>query len=422
MKKALRKLRVLLYTDGIEEGFKKGHLKFFKSILKNIGGKYVIEEIWVCSVGGKIINKYEEGNYEYNVFGFKNAFDILDKLKPDLILLTNTQEHIQRSILIAGKFIKIPSVVIKTDNFNYLPNEKRSKIIIKRISMLFLKPSPSWPILGILISKKYYFLIKTLKKIGRNIFSILVYLIKDILKLSKSYSIELQNDDADLYLVNNSDWLDYGKKVGIDENKIKVIGEIIFDDDFDKISKLKKVSNSQLEILFLTAAIAEHGFWSFAQRDKVISKVILGIKNNLFNYNLKIKIHPTSETLEHYKKIIEQIAPKTKIYQKEDLIELINQSDVVIALGDTGALYSVVLLKKPIILINLYNNEWFFANQKFVNEYKSIKEMINFLKNEKFSINIKDYEEFIDKSIHKFDGKCGERAADYIFKLLGNQK
>jgi len=417
----MNKIRILLYADGINEGFKSGHLKFFNSIINAMKEKNAIEEIWIGSVGGIITNEYKNEIFEYNIFGFKDAVSLLERLKPDLILLTNTQEHIQRSMLIASKFKKIPSVVIKTDNTYILPNESKTSVFIKRISMLFLRPAPSWPILGILILNKYYFLFKTLKKIRKKPFSIFAYLIKDIIKLLKSFSIELQNDDADLYLVSNSDWLDYGKKVGVNKNKIKVIGGIIFDEDFQKISKLKKVSNLQFEILILTSALAEHGIWSFAQRNKAVLEIISSIKNNLFNCNLKIKIHPTSETLEHYKKIINPIFPDVKIYQKEDLMELINQSDVVVSLGDSGSLYTVALLKKPLILMNLFKNDWFFANQKFVNNCKSVKEMINLLNSKEFFINSKAYEEFIDKFVHKFDGKCGERASSHIFELLQNK-
>ena len=417
--KQIDKIRILLYADGVEEGFKTGHLKFFNTIIKSLKKKNMIEEIWVGSVGGKITNEYEEENSEYNVFGFKDAVDLLEKLSPDLILLTNTQEHIQRSTLIAAKFKKIPSVVIKAETEGIFSNE--NNVVFKRISMLFLKPSPSWPILGILILKKYYFIFKTLKKIGKKLFPILSYLIKDMIKLSKSFSIELQNDDADLYLVSNQDWLNYSKKLGINQNKIKIIGSVTFDEEFDKILKLNKVINLQFEILFLTSPLAEHGIWSFSQRDNAVIKIISSIKNNIGDHNLKIKIHPTSETLEHYKKIINPISSEIKLYQKGDVTKLINEADIVIALGDSTALYTVALLKKPLILMNLFNNDWFFGKQKFVNNCKSIEEMAKHLKNKDYFKNEKDYNIFIDKFIPKFDGKCSEKAANYIFELLKNK-
>ena len=99
-------------------------------------------------------------------------------------------------------------------------------------------------------------------------------------------------------------------------------------------------------------------------------------------------------------------------------MELINQADIVISLGDSGSLYTVARLKKPLILMNLFDNDWFFANQKFVNNCKSIEEMIKYLKNKDFTKNAKDYDTFIDEFMPKFDGKCGERAANHIFELL----
>ena len=99
----MQKIRILAYADGLAPEFNTGYLKFYKKIINNLEKNYDIELIWVGAVGGIESSNFINGQYLYNIFSFSDANNLLEKIKPDILILTDQQEYCQRSMLIMSK-------------------------------------------------------------------------------------------------------------------------------------------------------------------------------------------------------------------------------------------------------------------------------------------------------------------------------
>ena len=68
---------------------------------------------------------------------------------------------------------------------------------------------------------------------------------------------------------------------------------------------------------------------------------------------------------------------------------------------------------------NENNEKNIYVLENVAIECKSTNELISVLKNETYKkLDPKIIQNFIEKKIFKFDGKCGERAAENITKLI----
>ena len=103
----------------------------------------------------------------------------------------------------------------------------------------------------------------------------------------------------------------------------------------------------------------------------------------------------------------------------DDLLSLIYQSDLVITFAQSTALLQVLLLNKPLFIINFFNETLPYIEEKVAIECKSVDVLIDKIKDGSYSkIDVDRVRAFVEKQLYKFDGKCGERAADQILLLL----
>jgi spore coat polysaccharide biosynthesis predicted glycosyltransferase SpsG len=159
-------------------------------------------------------------------------------------------------------------------------------------------------------------------------------------------------------------------------------------------------------------------------RTKVVTKVVTSIIKDFPDVEILIKIHPTTEKLQDYKEIISKINPSINIMQDADLTELINSSDIIIGFGSTSAYFQALILSKPILLVNLFEEDIsnnIYIRENLITECKTASELTNHILNRTYLIPDKDkLNRVIENLFYKFDGKCSTRAAQEIIKLINN--
>ncbi len=410
----MKKLRILLYADAVGINNKsKGYFKFLVPILDQIKKFFIIEEIWIGPTGGYNSKKYVETIIDYDLFIFHDGLELIQELKPDLVLMTS-REYISQSLLIAAKFEGIKSVLVDGDPLDNNIHMRFKKLLFIRARQ-FLNNNK-------IFFKKYIFLIRTMLKTKHNLSNIINIIFKDIkFHLTSFTAMEIQNI-PDLYICPNLEIADDAIRLGTDKNKIFVAGDYALDYLYDDFLNFKHTSNEKIEILFITTGLVGHGDWSYNQYKISIINVVNSLKSH-FNktVNMRFKIHPLAEKIETYQKILANVDPSIQILQNENLFSTINNADLIVTFAVSSALTEAIMLKKPILFLNFYGEHFQMVKDGVAKECKNTDELISIIQNASFSkINFNAYEKYVERKIYKFDGKCGERAANKILSLFKN--
>ena len=110
----MKSIKVVFFCDSYQyvgTSSNEGFLKFLNPILSSLRKKMNLQEIWIVTHGGSTSKIYEKDTNAYNVFNFKNAKELLEKLKPDILLMTSS-EYICYSLMLAARKLNIPSVFL----------------------------------------------------------------------------------------------------------------------------------------------------------------------------------------------------------------------------------------------------------------------------------------------------------------------
>ena len=146
------------------------------------------------------------------------------------------------------------------------------------------------------------------------------------------------------------------------------------------------------------------------------------IKNINKNITITIKIHPIAENHLQYEKLLEK-HQDVIISQKEDVIELISKSDVILTSCTSTAGTIALIMKKPIVVWNYFNVEQdFFLKKKIVIECKKSSELMECLfKAESFrKKNEREISDIIEQEF--IDGKSTQKIISELEKFLKNKK
>ena len=391
----------------------------FQNILNKLGKKIDIEELWILIEPSlENFEKFEKLKFNYKEieeYETNDLVSILDNEKPDVILIGNDYDFFIRSFIIAAKYRKIPIVLLLSvpTSRNYLDKMD--------FSMIKGKIDTNKNRIGH-IANKIMLMLSTYRKTGKNIFSLIKILLNEINIIFSHYQ-PWGEYGCDLVLVTSMEWKKHleNKKIS---SKIEVIGYPTMDDVYLKISEIQKNDNlrkTNMEFLLLTTPMVEHGLWTEKEWIETIEKIITEIQNKFPSSKIKLKIHPISESLEKYTKLIKKFGKNIEIFQREDLIKIINKSDFVITYGQSSSILQAALLEKPIIFVNLFDyplEKMPFLKEGIgieVNDISKLQDIVSNISQKDIENNIRNY---INKHLYKFDGNVSERAADAIMKIM----
>jgi UDP-N-acetylglucosamine 2-epimerase len=405
-------------------------VKAVNNIMNKLEEKITVKQVWIIFQNSKFKIQNSKHIEVIHFEDFKNAIDIIEKFQPELILFDGELTIPSLAFALAGRKKEIPTVGIFL-----IPEigKGSSRWLKNRIQMIFSeKPFTDVKIESQLeedtamkfLLREYKFLLRTVKKMNFNILEWIKFFINyPRVQLFSKYNIAHHKiNEAVLTLCSTNSWKEQLEKQGFNPKKTKVIGTPLYDDLFNKTKGIEfnKTKSKKIKILFCVGGMHEHGIWSKKTEHKLIKNTI----NKLSEYKdfqISFKIHPVSASIDEYKKLIKENKWELKIYQKERFLELIKEYDVILAYTPSSIIHECVLLRKPIVLLQVSNQSATESvyNENIISVCRNLDDIFNDLneaQNKKIERDVKD--ELIEKLIGKFDGKCSERAVNEILDII----
>jgi len=393
-------LRILVISDTYPE--KRSRVSIlFEKILPILSKDEEIKIFWMSYSDNK--NGVTK-NFDYvplHINEFKTAKQVIEKSNPSIIYLIPGMSIIENTFLISAKNMKIPTLQWAVGIPFFAPNKNKKKLFQEMIRQSFEKNEYELNSTrkGIQFIKNHLFFINSMKALGKKYEKIINMLIDEI---KVYFYLKPQNKYCNVNLVENQMSAEFLMEQGIPKEVLKVVGDPTYDLAFST-KKINKKENLSKTILFLTVNMTSgqgDSTWTPQNRNKMISQLIKEIKN-YEEYKLEIKIHPTKEKLEDYRKIINS---DIEIHQDEDIYDLIKKSDIVMTTSSSTALAIALILKKPIIIWNYFNvKEDLFLKHQIALECKNQKGILDCLRN-----------------VENFYGKHQDNTRIFIEKFFGS--
>ena len=402
----------------------------FEKIIPILLKKNEIKVFWL-SYDHKINDESIDSPYELlHVSKFKNAKEVIEKTKPDLIYLTPGLSIIDYAFLLTARVLQIPTFGWVNSNQMFSPtgtNVKRQLKIFFNESFIKNKINENNSEFKVVTYlKKNLFLIRSMRKNG----STYNYIIREIIKNFKLIFIyELQENEkytkfnCDLLLVENELTVDQPHNLGLSKNNMKLVGDPTYDLPFEeKYIEIKNEIKNEIKILFITTNFTAgqgKSSWSLEKQNQMIKELIKEYIKNKGKISLKIKIHPISEKYSDYEKILEKYNTNIQIFQHEDIFKLIKEADVILAPSASTAGLIALIMKKPIIVWDYFNIKGdIFLNEKITMNCNKISEINDCVLNRmKF---MQENELVINNFIKKFcgEGNAAQKIADAVNELV----
>lgn len=277
-----------------------------------------------------------------------NAYDILKKEKPKILIVPDDFSIVERAFVKASKKLGIPSVLIVL--YSISPREIPTKYRLLRTSKLTRRLKFYIP--------RYSFLIKTLMKINKYGEAITTPLV-DFHNLLTKYDM-LGKFGCTKILVPGHYQKEIFKLKGIDFNRIEVVGNIYLENLVSKKdSKNKEVLSklglnpSEKVVLFATSDNVNQGTWSEKQREINFITLSAAVKK-IKNTRLVVSVHPKEE-IEVYRDYLRKNENKVIVTNEVPISQLIPICKVFITNYSTTTILAL-LNKKPCIMLDLFGD------------------------------------------------------------------
>tara|TARA_B100000029_G_scaffold93926_1_gene84059 strand:- start:13688 stop:15013 length:1326 start_codon:yes stop_codon:yes gene_type:complete len=370
-------LKILVVND-VFPHIKNRTTILFKNIVPIIKKTLDVKIFWIITddYGERLKNTNPDYEISY-LSDFNNAREVLEKIKPDLSYHLIGNSIMDYAFMEAERALNIPNFGFADAHYVLAENKdevvigdyfrdqtSRKKIFLENSRQFFEKTNLGSEnddsIRGKNFLKKCYFLIKTLRSIGKShlqVSKILFQLFK-LLYLTPPRNFN-QIYNCDLIFTESKSGIDYLELSGLKRENIHVVGNPVFDNAFEKRNQSEFSNNSIPRVLFITANLGSgQGKSDFtkSRRDQMINETISGLQRMKKELSLMIKIHPTAENYTEFKKFTEK-SKNIQISQEDDIIELLNKTDIVITPVTSTAAIIALIMKKPIILWNYFHVE-----------------------------------------------------------------
>lgn len=351
---------------------------YINSIKKFHGLNIDIKIIWIVTHPNNLKSNLNSDDEIYYLENFKDAYELLEFTKPDIYLANITLEPINEAISLGALYYKIPIVCF---DHSFFPISNQTIFKRKKFSLFFANILPSddesnkkfFKRLTFYLSK-ISFLAKTKFKFSKNrkkFFQKLFYFINKI-----NYNI-LVNPYAEIYLVSGNysvkNLTDMNKNI---VNKIKIVGNPYWDEISQKIKNYQISPHKKIRILIITDSLFEHGYWTSFQRDNFLINLINYLKDEP-NFIFDFKIHPTSESIKYYQRLINQQKINSKVFQNENLWNLSNNYELFITYGYSQIHFELAFSGRKTILLNSSINLPFMPLVEEAIEIGTIKQLKN---------------------------------------------
>lgn len=399
---------------------------FFESLLSALKTKVNVHILWLVYTPDRIDseNRHYLGSTILDIHDYQNAVDVIKKEKPDLIYANGTWNFIDHALSSAAKFCGIPAFCIVYSDIWIKKNLTEN--ISSNITRFFQSSIPTdteknkkkFMKRGRFYLSKYIFLLKTKFAIKRDIIQTLFTIWKFVFldKLDPRFA----NDTIEF--LENESLLKQRIEMGYKNSNLIVTGNPIYDLAFQKLSdsKLSDKKDNKICVLFAPSTLYEHGFWTKKQREYAVKETIKELSKNKNETSVIVKIHPSSSVLSDYDSLVNSIDSSVHIYQKGDILEFLNNSDVIISFQSSTAEVYALLSGKPIVICNFFDlkGDAFLERGLAVDckEPSSLLTSINLALLDNPATEQKR-EDFIREFMFKWDGRSAERICNKLIEL-----
>tara|TARA_B110000467_G_scaffold22459_1_gene19971 strand:+ start:1927 stop:3213 length:1287 start_codon:yes stop_codon:yes gene_type:complete len=407
----------------------------FEKVIPILLKKNEIKVFWL-SYDYKKNEKSVDSWYELlHVHEFKNAKEVIEFTKPDLIYVFPGLSIIDYAFLLTARVLKIPTFgfIDGIGVFTQSKGRHVKKVLKIFTNEIFVKKKideNNSEFRGTSYFKKNLFLIRSMRKIGNSYQHIIIEIIKNF-KLYFNYKFQ-ENEkhtrfNCNLLLIENELSVNYACNLGLSKNNIKVVGDPTYDLAFDEKYVEEEIeSNRKINVLFITTNFnGGQGEleWSVQKQKQMIKELAEEYEKNKEKISLKIKIHPVSENYKDYEKILDGYNSNIEIFQHQNIFKLIKDADMIICPSASTAGLIALIMKKPIVVWNYFNIQGdVFLKEKITMNCNKISEIKACIDNRiKF---IQENEVIIDNYIKKYcgEGNASQKCADAIYELILKSK
>ena len=363
-------LKILVVNDVIPD-IKNRTTILFKNIVPLIKKKLDVKVFWIITDNYGERTKVTDPNYEvFYLSDYENAREILEKIKPDLCYHLAGANVPDYAFMLVERHLKIPNfglvdVLSGEADFYFREEVSGQRVFLERVRQFFEKKNVDYDngiktTRGKNFLKKCLFLIRTLRSIGKSNLEANIELL-ELIKLFTGIPTGEFNKKfyCDLMFAETSAGIDFLVKTGLKRENIRAVGNPVFHTAFEKREQIPLKDNNKLNILFITANLASgqgKSNFSKSRRNKMIEETITSLNRFHKKTSLVIKIHPTGEDYTEYKQLLEKFE-NIHLSQKDDIIDLINKSDVIITPVTSTAAIIALIMNKPIIIWNYFHIE-----------------------------------------------------------------
>jgi UDP-N-acetylglucosamine:LPS N-acetylglucosamine transferase len=390
----------------------------FKNIIRELK-KQDFKVVWVNFSKNEIFDEEIDGINHVSFKKYKNAIELLEHYKPDVILNYTWYEFSVISVIFAARFKKIPTVTIFNIDPQYVNTKFNFEVFKKRLKKIYHKKNNKTSSES--LNAGYNYFCKTILKTNMTILKKLKIIFSLPLMMLTKYlpsSFWISGEINLCYLKETKDKL---QKVEFLEKTLIVVGNPDYDHIFSQFqnNNYVKKRTKYTSILICTSSMHESGYWSKKEEEKLLKKIIQELQKE--NYNVELKIHPIKSAKKEYIEFLNKNNFNLKIYQNEAISTLFEKFDLIITYGSTGIVLDAVFRKKPVILIRFSKKHPIpdYYDEKITDLCEKSTDLKNII-NKSLSKEIKDFEysSYFEKFLGPFDGKSSERITNEILKVI----
>lgn len=408
--------------------------KIAKNILNALQKKCKIEIIWILQTPKQNFeNKYPNICIK-PIQNYSNACEIIEKEKPDVIVTELSFDYSAYPIILAGKYMRVPVVAylpygydFSEVSFSYSKWQQFMSKISRFVSRLDNNDNENKFLgRGRFYLYKYFFLLNTLKAMKVSKKETMVNIIENM--WLNSFGIMNKERDSRLMVdeicLGTDTWIKPLENKGFPRKILHITGSPILD-EYNLDSIPTKIWNNKypIKLLVVTIPMHTHGMWSEKQQKSVVKQIIMELNKFSNKIEFSLKIHPTSEKIEFYQDIIDELNLKIPIYQNEKINDVLNRFDLVISFGAISFSNIDILCSGiPLVILNLVDKSNVSDTIKYqvATECNSIDNLWNSidiaLRN---SVSKDVLSKFLQVLSNPFDGHASDRFADVILSVVG---
>ena len=407
-----------------------------KNICKSLSSKCDIHIIWAIfpsNVAHHLWDNEEEVRVGKKIEivkakDFRNAVDLIKQVNPNIIMVNGSIDFHNVECNLAGKFLKIPTVILFFRNRKTAISISKKSVLKTRMRGLFYRYQSKngkevfdW--LVPFYFNQYIYFFKTLRATNLGILKSLQNSVKHFQSIIFSYNPISFLLEGKLNFCVNEDWKNELEEAGFDKSTITVAGDPYFEYNYKNTKKNQVLENHKNKIMLCTSALSNHSFCSKNEE----MQFIINICNKILEHDeneLIIKIHPSTENLYDFEeKVLPKLSKEIKIFQKENMLEIIKQNDIVISYSGSGAIRDGVISGKPVINLKFgIADKWFqdvYVDDKLIIQCDKIEKMQKLIiENKNINFQKEDLEKFIQKYIGYFAGKSSDIYAARILNEI----